>query len=175
MTLVLFKEPVPSVVDVCRSMALEGHGGDKNKHDGELYLLHVNRVAIGARTTALMFGVDPELAEAVAWLHDLVEDTPVTLSDIRSCFVLAGQPTEVIDQIIEAVDLLTKPSDRKFTLDEYYAAIRENPLARAVKLADMYDNFRRNHKIRDEATRNRMGKKYSKGMDYLAPTTRWPM
>ena len=71
-----------------------------------------------------------ELTTVVALLHDVVEDTPIALDDIRR----QGFPAEVID----ALKLLTH--DKQVPYMEYVARIRENPVARAVKLADLQHN-----------------------------------
>ena len=67
---------------------------------------------------------------AVALLHDVVEDTDVTLEDLRE----AG----FTDQVVEAVALMTHSPDVPYM--DYVAAIKTNPIARAVKLADLRHN-----------------------------------
>jgi (p)ppGpp synthase/HD superfamily hydrolase len=156
-----------SVAEVARLIAIEAHAGDKNKHDQEPYLLHVSRVATFTRRRALMFELDvqeTELAEATAWLHDVVEDTEVIMEQIRNRLILEGFASEA-DEICTAVDLLTKTKGQDNT--DYYNRIRPNIVARVVKLADMHDNFSRNHKIQDEDTRLRMARKYSLGFEIL--------
>jgi len=152
------------VVDVAREIALKAHGGSINKHNGELYLLHVNRVAVGARSQAMREGVYLDHAEATAWLHDVVEDTAWDFSDISLAFDAAGVEFTAKASIIFAVDLLTKTGGPNKT---YYKQIKNNVLATVVKRADMQDNFSRNHKIEDESTRLRMAEKYSLGMEIL--------
>lgn len=158
-----------SVVDHARTIALEAHSGDRNKHDGELYLLHVNRVAILTRTHFHSQGYEPwhvDTAEAIAWLHDVVEDTTLTLNDIRVILVRAAIDAERVETIVQAVDGLTKRNGE--SNEEYYHRCRQNFWSREIKLhADMVDNFRRNHKIVDMETRARMAVKYSLGMDIL--------
>ena len=65
----------------------------------------------------------------VALLHDVVEDTDVTFEDLEGEF-----PGEVVD----AVRLLTHGKDVDYL--NYVRAVRENPVARAVKRADMDHN-----------------------------------
>jgi (p)ppGpp synthase/HD superfamily hydrolase len=160
---------VTTIIDVAREIALKSHAGAINKFDGELYLLHVNRVAVGSRSQALRAEVDPVLAEATAWLHDVVEDTTWTIDDVRAEFQrhLGPLHASTYHGVADAVWLLTKPDDGSVTNEEYYRAIAQSPLATAVKRADMQDNFSRNHKIEDEATRLRMAAKYSLGMEIL--------
>ena len=65
-----------------------------------------------------------------ALLHDVVEDGDYTLEDLRAMGF--GGP------VLEALALLTH--DEAVPYPEYAAAIRENPVARAVKLADLRHN-----------------------------------
>jgi (p)ppGpp synthase/HD superfamily hydrolase len=67
----------------------------------------------------------------VALLHDVCEDTKYTLEDIKK---------EVCDdeKILEALALLTHDPDVKY--EHYVAAIKPNPIARAVKIADLMHN-----------------------------------
>jgi hypothetical protein len=64
----------------------------------------------------------------VALLHDVVEDTGVTLDDLK-CF---GQ------QVVKAVDAITKRPGEP--LNDYLIRVEANPLARAVKIADLTHN-----------------------------------
>lgn len=71
-----------------------------------------------------------ELTTIVALLHDVVEDTEYTLSDLREM----GFPEEAV----AAIALMTH-SDGVPYLD-YVAKIKDNPIARKVKLADLRHN-----------------------------------
>ena len=66
----------------------------------------------------------------VALLHDVVEDTCYTLEDLHQM----GYP----EQVIEAIRLMTHPPGVPYL--DYVAAIRHNPIARKVKLADLRHN-----------------------------------
>lgn len=68
----------------------------------------------------------------IAWLHDIVEDTNVTITELISM----GYSTEVV----EAVALLTKP--KKMPYADYIEALVASGNQRAirVKLADNADN-----------------------------------
>ena len=85
----------------------------------------------------------------VALLHDVVEDTNLTLDDIRA--------QGFSDSVLEALALLTH-NDAISYLD-YVAAIKTNPIARVVKLADLQHNsdISRLDKI-DETARKRIEK-----------------
>ena len=71
------------------------------------------------------------MLQAVAWLHDVLEDTNVTRKDLEA----AEFPTEVI----EAVVAITR-NDGETYLD-YIQRCKRNPLARMVKIADIRDNL----------------------------------
>lgn len=74
--------------------------------------------------------MDDELSTCVALLHDVVEDTDITLDELRS----DGFPNEVI----EALSLMTHSDDVPYL--DYVRAMKDNPIARKVKLADLAHN-----------------------------------
>lgn len=74
--------------------------------------------------------MDDEYSTCVALLHDVVEDSDITLNDL----IEQGFPQEVTD----AIALMTH--DKSVPYLEYVAEIRWNPIARKVKLADLHHN-----------------------------------
>ena len=67
----------------------------------------------------------------VGWLHDVIEDTDVTIEDLRS---------QGFDEfLLEALDCVTKP-ETGYDEDAYYERIKKNALAKEVKLADLKHN-----------------------------------
>lgn len=70
-----------------------------------------------------------ELSVCTALLHDVVEDTDVTFEQLAADF-----PQEVLD----ALRLLTHEDGTDYFV--YIRRIRKNPLAKAVKLADLRHN-----------------------------------
>lgn len=169
-----------SIVDTAEHIALQYHGGDRNKHDGELYLLHVHRVVLLARDAAVTGSLGQfydydfwnpanaiEIIMAIAWLHDTVEDTPLTLIELRSQMLIDGCNPTLVEAVVDGVDGMTKRNGE--SNEDYYQRCKRNPFSRFVKLkADMVDNFRRNHRITDPNTRARMARKYSLGVDILS-------
>ena len=79
----------------------------------------------------LMFAVKTPFERMAAVLHDVVEDTALTLADLQG----AGFPTEVLG----AVEALTKRKGES-RLDAARRAAK-NPIALIVKLADVTDNM----------------------------------
>lgn len=100
-----------------------------------------------------------EYTTCVALLHDIVEDTAITLSELAETF-----PAEVVD----AVALLTHNDGVDY--EEYISAIRENPIAKTVKLADIAHNTDLTRLTSPEdqlAAKKRWEEKYSKALQIL--------
>ena len=133
-----------SWVQLARTIAQTAHHGQFRRDGATPYVRHPEAVAQRV--------AGDRLAEAVAWLHDVLEDTSTTEADLRT----AGLPSEVVD----AVCLLTKREP--FDYEVYLLAVRENPLARKVKIADMLAN------LADHPT-DRQIIKYAKGLLALVP------
>jgi (p)ppGpp synthase/HD superfamily hydrolase len=117
------------------AMAAHAAVGQKRKYTGEPYIVHPAEVA---RIVAGVPGSTPDMV-AAAWLHDVVEDTGCTFTDIHMAFgidiaTLVGWLTDV-----------SKPEDgnravRK-ALDRAHTA--EAPAeAQTIKLADLISNSR---------------------------------
>lgn len=66
----------------------------------------------------------------VALLHDVVEDSDVTIDDLRKM--------GFSQNVVEAIALMTHDPDIEYM--DYVAKIKENPIAKAVKLADLKHN-----------------------------------
>jgi len=110
-------------VSLARGIAFVAHRGRLDK-SGLPYVDHPGRVAE-------RFDIIAEPVEAAAaWLHDVLEDTPIMAQELLE----AG----VLPEIVDVVRLLTRTPD--VSPDEYYARIRRHPSALAVKLADIDDN-----------------------------------
>lgn len=130
-----------------------------NHHDGQFdvggkpYLLHVLRVM------SFLSSEDEEL-NCIAVLHDIVEDTSVTLEALEE----AG----FSERVIKGVKTLSKnhyPVDVDY--QEYVMAVGENPDTRKVKMADLRHNMDiRRLKGVSEKDMKRMAK-YTKAYDYL--------
>src|SRR5947208_2434495 len=113
---------MPTLEDAIALAALAHHGQvDKA---GAPYILHPLRLMLRMRTN------DERM---VAVLHDAVEDTPYTLDGLRRL----GFPEEVV----EAIDALTRRVDEGETYEAFVARAGGNPLARRIKIADLEDNL----------------------------------
>jgi|GEM_PF-2404150 len=72
-------------------------------------------------------------AKIVAYLHDVLEDTPVTAEDLIS--------TGIDADLVDAVQKLTK--DEHYVEEIYFSVIKKDPVAREVKLQDLTHNMDR--------------------------------
>ncbi|HWW72943.1 MAG TPA: HD domain-containing protein [Duganella sp.] len=103
------------------AIAAEAHAGQVDKA-GQAYILHPLRV---------MLRMASEHERMAAVLHDVVEDTPVSLQQLAA----EGFPPEVIG----AVDALTKRAGESRVDAARRAA--DDAVAREVKLADNAENM----------------------------------
>lgn len=103
------------------SIAAKAHEGAVDKA-GAPYILHALRVMLSCSTA------DEQI---VAVLHDVVEDSDLTLEDLRA--------EGFSEKIIEAVEALTRQYGEAY--DDFILRAAANPIARKVKLADLQDNL----------------------------------
>ena len=132
-------------IAVADQVATTAHAGQTDKA-GRPYLDHPRRVASRVAETTH----NPD-AVAAAWLHDVVEDTPVTLDQLQE----QGFP----ETVIHAVDALTR---RPGEGDAYYHRVADNDLARMVKQADLWDNTHPDRvSLLDPGDAERLRRKYA--------------
>ena len=106
-------------VAAARALATKAHEGQTDKA-GLPYITHPERVASRME--------NPE-AQVIGWLHDTVEDTPITLRDIEAAF---GPETA------DAVDAISRRDGEPWS--DYLERVAANPMARQVKISDLIDN-----------------------------------
>lgn len=107
-------------IKLAELVATAAHSG-QTRSDGSPYITHPCRVAANVE----------DRLKPIAWLHDVVEDTNVTLAQLRKM--------KFPEYIINAVDLLTHR--REHTNVQYWTEIAKNADATAVKLVDIRDNL----------------------------------
>ena len=112
----IYTELTKKAIKLC----FEAHKGQLDK-SGLPYVLHPVHIAEH---------MTDEYSTVVALLHDVVEDTQYTIDDL----VNMGYP----EQVIEAIKLLTH--DKNVPYMEYIFALKNNKIAKAVKLADLEHN-----------------------------------
>lgn len=110
-----------TLLDLAQHVATNAYKGQK-RHNGDPYITHPERVA------AALNYLD---AKIIAWLHDVVEDTDVTLNAIRADFG---------DTIADAVDSVTKRKGESYL--DFILRAKLHPIGAGVKIADIKDNLR---------------------------------
>ena len=125
----------------------EAHQGQTDK-SGIPYVLHPIHVAEQ---------MTDEQTTIVALLHDVIEDTDYTLQDLEKM----GFEQLVLD----ALALMTHKKGVPYL--EYVAKLKDNPIARAVKLADLrHNNDASRLDTVDEKTKSRL-EKYKAAIEIL--------
>ena len=109
-------------LEKCVEFARKAHAGQKDK-GGHDYIEHPLR---------LMAAVAGPEEKITAVLHDVLEDTCYTPGDLKK---LLG----ISDEILDALKLLTHRRGDSYM--DYIRKLSGNPLAVAVKLADLEDNM----------------------------------
>ncbi|MDL5349674.1 hypothetical protein QSH16_17360 [Proteus faecis] len=111
---------ITDFVETAHELAKKYHDGQTDKA-GVAYINHPEYVASLVTT-------DEE--KATAYLHDTLEDTSLTVEQLKNAKI----PTAVID----AVSVLTKNRNEDYF--SYLEKVKHNPIARKVKLADLQHN-----------------------------------
>lgn len=108
------------MINVAKNIATEVHAGQVDK-GGEAYILHPMTVASK---------VESDDEKIVAWLHDTVEDSRITLADLEQY--------GFSKKVIRAVDAITKKYGQSY--EEYIKNLKTNIIAVKVKIADLTHN-----------------------------------
>lgn len=115
-----------------RYLATRYHLGQNRKYTGDPYIVHpaavVELVRSVPHTDAML---------CAAWLHDVVEDTQCTITEIDAVF--GAEVAELVEMLTD----VSKPSDGNRAirkgLDLQHTA-KSNAQAKTIKLADLIDN-----------------------------------
>ena len=121
---------------------------DQKDRSGLPYVFHPWHVAES---------MDDEISTVVALLHDSIEDTDITLDDLRE----EGIPEEAL----KALSLMTHEDGVDYF--DYVKALAVNPIARKVKLSDLRHNsdLSRLNEVKEKDLERR--EKYLKAIEYL--------
>lgn len=117
------------------------------RKDGTPYIAHVMRVTLG---------VQDKTAKVVALLHDTVEDTDLTLENLREI--------GFTEEVIQGVDAMTRRPYETYA--EFIQRVKLNPLAVQVKLSDIEDNLSDQSAL-DEDEAEMLRKRYTKAKAVL--------
>ena len=130
-------------------IAYEAHLGQLD-YNGVPYIFHPCHLAEQ---------MDDEISCTVALLHDVVEDTDLTFTDLEQIFPA---------QVLEIVRLLTH--DENIDYFDYIREIKKNPIATKVKLEDLKHNSDESRSIGSNLTQDQLlywKTKYAKAKEIL--------
>lgn len=129
------------MINKALKLAVQAHEGQVDKR-GKPYIFHPIRTALS---------LDNPNEKIIALLHDVVEDTSVTLEDIEK---------EFGSEIAFIIEKLTH--EKHIPYMDYIKRLSRNSIAKAVKIADLYDNL-----DPDRDFKGRNTNKYKKALNYL--------
>lgn len=133
--------------ELALQIAKKAHAGQVDKA-GKDYILHPMTVASC---------MDTDTEKAIAYLHDVLEDTDASVDELRNMF-----STEIVDAVIT----LTRNKDDSYF--EYIQKVSKSKLAKKVKAADLLHNLDIT-RIKEPTERDfKRLEKYKKAILYLA-------
>ncbi len=145
------------IVKKARLLATKAHKG-QHRWGGEAYITHPEAVAKkvqqreGAHGSRYGYTIMEQVA---AWLHDVVEDTDITLGALLDAGFDYG--------IVMVVDALTQREGEEY--DVYIERAKSNAHARVMKIADVEHNLETfdHKKNKQRAMRYKIALRYLRG------------
>ncbi|MCW4602932.1 hypothetical protein ON003_16045 [Janibacter hoylei] len=139
-------------IEAVRQLARTAHADQRDKQGRDYVDYHLAPIAERLREHG-------EHAEMAGWLHDIVEDTPTTLTDLLE----HGIPPEVV----RAVDAVTRRGGESY--DDLITRAAADPLGRVVKIADNETNMSANAALAqtDPELAERLRTKYERARTQL--------
>lgn len=107
--------------------------GQRRKYTNEPYIVHPRAVAQIVSSVT-----DDEQMIAAAWLHDVVEDTPVTIEEIEAEFGL--NIARLVSDLTDVAQSADGNRRQRVAMNREHTA-RAEPSAKTIKLADVIDNL----------------------------------
>ena len=109
------------ILEAAIALACDSHRGQTDKA-GQPYILHPLRLMLSFAS------IDEQ---TVAVLHDVVEDTSITLDRLRELGFDA--------RVVAAIDALTRRQGEAY--DDFINRVAADPLATRIKIRDLQDNL----------------------------------
>ena len=138
------------LVDVARALSRESHEGQVDKN-GAPYHLHPHAVAS-------MLDENDYYGRAVAYLHDVLEDTDVEEEDLRSIFP---------DKVVDAVVAITKQDRHQPYMDYIENQVAADDIAVRVKMCDIAHNMDPSRKVAGDDGYEKRIEKYKRAYAFL--------
>ena len=136
------------MIDIALAIARKAHAGQVDKA-GVDYIQHPLYVASQVKT---------EQEKAIALLHDVLEDSDITVADLLAY--------GLSNKVVTAVQTLTKKKGQSY--QDYLEKVKSNNLARVVKLADLKHNSDLSRLKTVSNTDYERVKKYKNAIRYLS-------
>lgn len=136
-----------SLLELAVKVAEQAHKGQTDK-GGNPYIEHLKAVA------AQVNNIEHKI---VAYLHDVVEDTEITLDDLSEMGFTF--------RIVNSVRLLTKT--KELTYEEYLKRLKADDNARHVKIADLRHNMDISRIPEPTDKDHKRLEKYKRSLDFL--------
>lgn len=137
-----------TLASMALSIACDKHSGQVDKAN-KPYIYHI--VQVGKNISK-----KEDKYLAVAYLHDVLEDTNLTKENLLEKF-----PVEVV----EAVQAITKKDNEAY--NEYLERVKKNPIALIVKISDLMHNIDLSRLKKISSSDLKRAEKYRKAMEYL--------
>ena len=145
------------------TLAGHAHAGQSDKNGNE-YINHPRRIGV-----RLYQAGHEKVIVALGWLHDVVEDTGLSLDEVMAAFPLRTThdwTQDDLNRLRAGLDAITHRQNEP--REDYYARVLTSPEALIVKEADINDNTSPERVAQlDEATRIRLAAKYAKARKTL--------
>ena len=133
-----------------------------NAHHGQL---DYNGIPYIFHPLHLAEQMDDEISCCAALLHDVVEDTAVTMEELSK---------EFPEEVVEVVKLLTHEDSADSSNSDYFSyllPIKAHPIAKKVKLADIAHNSDQSRCVGSDLTQKQLDywkQKYQKALEILS-------
>ena len=133
------------ILKYIRSFADQSHGTQVRKYTGDRYIVHPVRVMEMVREYN-----DDIAVLAAALLHDVLEDTSVSQSEMRGALLQVLEPEQagkIVELVVELTDIFIKEDyprlNRKRRKEKEAERLRgASPEAQSIKYADIIDNVK---------------------------------
>lgn len=140
-------------IKLARTTSMNKHYGQKYGNE-DYFHKHIESVVFNLMQTS--WGNSPQ-AIALAYLHDTIEDTDLTLDDITHIFGY---------KFAEKLDALTFKEKEEY-YDEYLTRVKAYDITKAVKICDILANISNLDNLKDKNRKNHLRKKYINALMYL--------
>ena len=122
-----------NIVDRARKFAEHAHRAQVRKYTGEPYFVHLDEVA----KLCARFGCSKR-AVAAAYLHDAIEDQPVTYEDLLSEF--GREVADIVRELTDEPAVDGGPNRRRRKASDLDRLAQASADAQSIKCADMISN-----------------------------------